>query len=95
MAVDLNAHIAEMQKMIGRLIGEHIVLSTELSPSVGRVKADPGAHRTGGDESGRQRPRRHAARRDSLPSERRASRRDDRDYRKFPRVPRDATCCFR
>jgi PAS domain S-box-containing protein len=40
-AVDVNAHIADMQKMIGRLIGEHIVLSTELSPSVGRVNADP------------------------------------------------------
>ena len=40
-ALDVNAHIADMQKMIGRLIGEHIVLSTELSPSVGHVNADP------------------------------------------------------
>jgi PAS domain S-box-containing protein len=40
-AVDVNAHIVDMQKMIGRLIGEHIVLSTELSSSVGRVSADP------------------------------------------------------
>jgi PAS domain S-box-containing protein len=40
-AVDVNAHIVDMQKMIGRLIGEHIVLSTELSPSLGRVNADP------------------------------------------------------
>ncbi len=40
-AVDVNAHIADMQKMIGRLIGEQIVLSTELAPNVGRVSADP------------------------------------------------------
>ncbi|HET6323647.1 MAG TPA: PAS domain S-box protein [Planctomycetaceae bacterium] len=40
-AVDLNAHIAEMQKMISRLIGEHITLTTSLAPNAGFVQADP------------------------------------------------------
>jgi PAS domain S-box-containing protein len=40
-AVDLNSHIAEMQKMIGRLIGEHIALTTDLALNAGYVQADP------------------------------------------------------
>ena len=40
-AVDLNAHIAEMQKMISRLIGEHITLTTSLATNAGFVRADP------------------------------------------------------
>jgi PAS domain S-box-containing protein len=38
---DLNSHLAEMEKMIGRLIGEHIQLTTTLAPDVGHVRADP------------------------------------------------------
>jgi PAS domain S-box-containing protein len=40
-AVDLNAHVTEMQKMIGRLIGEQISLATQLAPNLGSVRADP------------------------------------------------------
>jgi PAS domain S-box-containing protein len=40
-AFDLNSHLAEMQKMIGRLIGEHIELATTLNSNVGCVRADP------------------------------------------------------
>jgi two-component system cell cycle sensor histidine kinase/response regulator CckA len=40
-AVNLNAHIAEMQKMIGRLIGEQIVLSTNLAADAGYVRFAP------------------------------------------------------
>jgi PAS domain S-box-containing protein len=40
-AVDLNSHVAEMQKLIGRLIGEHIALTTTLAPNAGYVLADP------------------------------------------------------
>jgi PAS domain S-box-containing protein len=40
--LDLNALVMEMQKMLRRLIGEHIVLTTALSPNLGRVTADPG-----------------------------------------------------
>ena len=40
-AVDLNSRVAEMQKMIGRLIGEHIALTTTLAPNAGSVLADP------------------------------------------------------
>jgi PAS domain S-box-containing protein len=39
--IDLNSHLAEMQKMIGRLIGEHIELATTLNSNVGCVRADP------------------------------------------------------
>jgi len=39
-AIDLNVHIAEMQKMIGRLVGEHIALTTNLAPNAGYVRAD-------------------------------------------------------
>ena len=40
--LDLNAVIPEMEKMLRRLIGEHIVLRTVLDTSLGQVKADPG-----------------------------------------------------
>ncbi|GIW81290.1 MAG: hypothetical protein KatS3mg105_3097 [Gemmatales bacterium] len=39
--VDLNAVVANMDKMLRRLIGEHIELITEWNPAVGRVKIDP------------------------------------------------------
>jgi CheY-like chemotaxis protein len=40
--LDLNAAIAESSRMLDRLIGEHIRLVTQLDPSLGRVRADPG-----------------------------------------------------
>jgi two-component system, cell cycle sensor histidine kinase and response regulator CckA len=40
--IDLNAVVADMGKMLLRLIGEDIELITDLKPSLARVKADPG-----------------------------------------------------
>jgi len=40
--LDLNAVVTNMGQMLRRLIGEDIELSTDLSPSLSRVKADPG-----------------------------------------------------
>jgi two-component system cell cycle sensor histidine kinase/response regulator CckA len=39
--LDLNASVGEVEKMLGRLIGEHIDLALVLSKSIGMVKADP------------------------------------------------------
>ncbi len=39
--VDLNASVAEMQKLLRRLIGEDVELITELDSALGSVKADP------------------------------------------------------
>ncbi|HEX7520161.1 MAG TPA: PAS domain S-box protein, partial [Candidatus Deferrimicrobium sp.] len=40
--LDLNTVVTAMGQMLRRLIGEDIELSTDLSPSLSRVKADPG-----------------------------------------------------
>jgi two-component system, cell cycle sensor histidine kinase and response regulator CckA len=40
--LDLNSLVSETQKMLGRLIGEDIALTTHLDPKLGRIKADPG-----------------------------------------------------
>ena len=40
--LDLNAVILHVEKMLRRLIGEHIELTTALNPTLGRVKADQG-----------------------------------------------------
>ena len=40
--LDLNRVVTETEKMLTRLIGEHIELSTNLDSSLGSVKADPG-----------------------------------------------------
>ncbi|PYT28002.1 MAG: hybrid sensor histidine kinase/response regulator [Acidobacteria bacterium] len=40
--LDLNVLVANMDRMLRRVIGEHIELKTALSPGLGRVKADAG-----------------------------------------------------
>ncbi|MFA6147185.1 MAG: PAS domain S-box protein [bacterium] len=40
--LDLNTVVTTMEQMLRRLIGEDIELLTDLSPSLSRVKADPG-----------------------------------------------------
>jgi two-component system cell cycle sensor histidine kinase/response regulator CckA len=40
--LDLNSVVAEMGRMLRRLIGEEIELRTVLRPDLGRIKADPG-----------------------------------------------------
>jgi PAS domain S-box-containing protein len=39
--LDLNAHVEGMEKMLRRLVGESIELSTALAPELGHVHADP------------------------------------------------------
>jgi PAS domain S-box-containing protein len=40
--LDLNIVVADMDKMLKRLIGEHIEMQTILNPNLGIVRADPG-----------------------------------------------------
>jgi PAS domain S-box-containing protein len=40
--LDLNSVVADLQKMLGRLIGEDVELVTALKPKLGHVKVDPG-----------------------------------------------------
>lgn len=40
--LDLNRVVRDLQKMLGRLIGEHIAVVTELTEALGTVRADPG-----------------------------------------------------
>jgi two-component system, cell cycle sensor histidine kinase and response regulator CckA len=40
--LDLNAVVSDVEKMLRRLIGEHIELQTVLAPSLGRLQADQG-----------------------------------------------------
>ena len=40
--LDLNAVVSEIEKMLQRLIGEHIELRTVLRPDLGSVRGDPG-----------------------------------------------------
>lgn len=42
LALNLNSVVADMNKMLRRLIGEDIVLTAKLDPDVGKVMADPG-----------------------------------------------------
>mgnify|MGYP003694582467 CR=1 FL=1 len=40
--LDLNSVVNDMSRMLRRLIGEDVELITDLSPDLGKVKADPG-----------------------------------------------------
>ena len=40
--LNLNTVVAEVRKLLGRLIGEHIELKTVLQPAIGSVRVDPG-----------------------------------------------------
>ncbi len=40
--IDLNGAVSDMEKLLRRLIGEDVELSTSLAPDLGRVKADQG-----------------------------------------------------
>jgi PAS domain S-box-containing protein len=40
--LDLNALVTRMEKLLRRLIGEHITLRTSLAPALASVRADPG-----------------------------------------------------
>src|SRR5207245_10017387 len=40
--LDLNRVVTNVAEMLGRLIGQDIVLVTALDPALGHVKADPG-----------------------------------------------------
>jgi PAS domain S-box-containing protein len=40
--IQLNTAISEMDKMLGRLVGEHIQIRTKCAPDLALVKADPG-----------------------------------------------------
>lgn len=40
--ISLNRAVTDIEKLLRRLIGEDIELSTNLSPNLGRVRADPG-----------------------------------------------------
>jgi signal transduction histidine kinase/CheY-like chemotaxis protein len=40
--LDLSAEVAALEPMLRRLIGERVTLVTRLSPTLGRVRADPG-----------------------------------------------------
>lgn len=40
--VDLNAVVGDLRRMLQRLMGEDIELTTSLAPAVARIKADPG-----------------------------------------------------
>jgi len=40
--IDLNALVADVEKLLRRLIGEDILFATVLHPGVGNVRADPG-----------------------------------------------------
>ncbi|MGI9658086.1 MAG: ATP-binding protein, partial [Gaiellaceae bacterium] len=39
--LDLNSVVTDVDRMLRRLIGEHIELRTELAPDLGRISADP------------------------------------------------------
>ncbi len=40
--INLNDLIREMEKMFSRILGEDVMLKTELNPDIGKIEADPG-----------------------------------------------------
>ena len=58
--LDLNAVVADIEKMLRRLIGENIELKTVLAPSLGAIAGRPGTNRAGDSQPRRERTRRHA-----------------------------------
>ena len=58
----------ELEKMLRRLIGEDIELSVVPTEAIQKVARRPGSDRAGRDESGGERARRHADRRQARPS---------------------------
>src|SRR5438309_890380 len=40
--LEVNTLVSDLEKMLRRLLGEDVALSTRLAPTTGRVKADPG-----------------------------------------------------
>ena len=40
--IDVKTLVGDLEKMLGRLLGEDVELGTQLAPDTGRVKADPG-----------------------------------------------------
>lgn len=40
--IDLNDSVASMEKLLNRILGEHIRVETRLSPGIGLTRADPG-----------------------------------------------------
>ena len=60
--LDVNANLAELERMVRRLVGDKIELSLDLDPGAGNVFFDPGQLEQVHDQPGDQRPRRHARR---------------------------------
>ena len=60
--LDLNVLVTDMERLLRRVIGEHITLMVTLAERI-EVSGDRGADRTGRDEPRGQRARRHAPRR--------------------------------
>ncbi len=61
--LDLNEIISDVQKMLRRLVGEDVAVVSRLSSSIGKVRVDRGSIRASAHEPRRERPRRHAGRR--------------------------------
>ena len=51
--VNLNENAAEVEKMLGRVIGEDVYTECVLDPALGHVLADPGRWNPGAHESRR------------------------------------------
>ena len=67
--LNLNRVAADLEKMLRRLIGEHIDLEIVAGPDLGAVKADPGQIRPDHHEPGGQRPGCHAHGRPAYPGD--------------------------
>ena len=58
--IDLNAIVLGLDKLLGRLMGEHIEMTTRCGANVGTCESGSGASRASDHESGSERARRHA-----------------------------------